>query len=693
MRGDDGRTLTLPTETWREYVVRRERCLALRAKLSAGEVVEVNDLVTHNLDVRQFIQDAISTSEGPELLRAFHKATMRVTVLDPTCGSGAFLFAALNILEPVYEACLDRMRGFVDDLEGSSERHSPKKYEDFKRTLADVARHPSPSYFIFKSIIVNNLYGVDIMEEAVEICKLRLFLKLVSQVDRVGDLEPLPDIDFNVRAGNTLVGYVTVDEVRRAAEKVAMPTKADGTAIQSRMLDTEADTAIRAIEEEAEVVGRAYEQFHVMQSEHDMPAGAFAKAKVDLRGRLRALAGKLDRYLAREYGVDAADAAAFERWRKSHEPFHWVTEFYGIMRGGGFDVIVGNPPWAEYSTIRKTLTVRGYASESCGNLHCLCTERSLSLRGPLGRFSFIVQLPMLNSARMRPIRHLLQAQSAQLHVIPCDDRPGRLFEGLEHCRSVIFLSAAHSRSGKSKTYSTRYQRWFGSTRDTLFYLINYTPISGQSQVHGVLPKCDGMIHEELCCGLSAETGGIIDSLVSKRPTKEFVFYQEATQYWVKATFGLPYYAKNSVTGAPAHGRYLYCPNESTAHTLSALMNSTLFYIFFVTYGDCFHLSHAIASRFPLLDSCLADDALVQADAKLMSDLQSNASRKTISTRDGDVIEYDEYYGGRSKPIIDAIDTLLAAHYGFTDEELDFIINYDIKYRMGRDATTAEDVTT
>ena len=43
----------------------------------------------------------------------------------------------------------------------------------------------------------------------------------------------------------------------------------------------------------------------------------------------------------------------------------------------------------------------------------------------------------------------------------------------------------------------------------------------------------------------------------------------------------------------------------------------------------------------------------------------------------------EYYNKLSKPIIDKIDRVLADHYGFTNEELDFIINYDIKYRMGR----------
>ena len=59
------------------------------------------------------------------------------------------------------------------------------------------------------------------MEEAVEICKLRLFLKLAAQVepeptkDNLG-IEPLPDIDFNIRAGNTLVGYATYDEVKKA---------------------------------------------------------------------------------------------------------------------------------------------------------------------------------------------------------------------------------------------------------------------------------------------------------------------------------------------------------------------------------------------------------------------------------------------------------------------------------------------
>ena len=203
----------LPTETWREHVARRQRYEEVYARLVAGEVASINDLITYNLDVEKFAQDVIAGSEGPELIRAFWKAINKVSILDPTCGSGAFLFAALNILEPIYVTCLETMRGFLDDLERTERKHHPETMGDFRKVLDRVAEHASERYFILKSIIVGNLYGVDIMEEAVEICKLRLFLKLVAQLESYDQIEPLPDIDFNIRVGNTLVGFASLEEV------------------------------------------------------------------------------------------------------------------------------------------------------------------------------------------------------------------------------------------------------------------------------------------------------------------------------------------------------------------------------------------------------------------------------------------------------------------------------------------------
>ena len=91
-----------------------------------------------------------------------------------------------------------------------------------------MEKHPSERYFILKSIVLNNLYGVDIMEEAVEICKLRLFLKLVAQLESYEQIEPLPDIDFNIRAGNTLVGFTSLDAVRASHDGHAKWTASPG---------------------------------------------------------------------------------------------------------------------------------------------------------------------------------------------------------------------------------------------------------------------------------------------------------------------------------------------------------------------------------------------------------------------------------------------------------------------------------
>src|SRR3989337_1785208 len=197
---------------------------------------------------------------------AFWQATSSITVLFPTGGSGAFIFAALNILEPLYEACLDRMEAFLAEWGENGKKAHPNYHKKFTEVLARVDAHPNRRYFVLKSIILNNLYAVDIMEEAVEICKLRLFLKLAAQVepdytkDNLG-IEPLPDIDFNIRAGNTLVGYVTAEEVRKALKE-----ESDG----QRKLLLEGSENYARFEEQVELADRAFHQFREMQTDLGM---------------------------------------------------------------------------------------------------------------------------------------------------------------------------------------------------------------------------------------------------------------------------------------------------------------------------------------------------------------------------------------------------------------------------------------
>jgi hypothetical protein len=113
-----------------------------------------------------------------------------LSLLDPACGSGAFLIAAMKTLIRIYSS------------ESLGYDAAPRPTISFGVGLMrSPMEHPSLSYFIKKRIITDNLYGVDIMDEAVEIAKLRLFLALVSSAMTVDELEPLPNIDFNIMAG------------------------------------------------------------------------------------------------------------------------------------------------------------------------------------------------------------------------------------------------------------------------------------------------------------------------------------------------------------------------------------------------------------------------------------------------------------------------------------------------------------
>ena len=83
------------------------------------------------------------------------------------------------------------------------------------------------------------------------------------------------------------------------------------------------------------------------------------------------------------------------------------------------------------------------------------------------------------------------------------------------------------------------------------------------------------------------------------------------------------------------------------------------------------------------------DELIAKCNLLMKSLKENSIMQNARYRTGDV-KFMQFFPQKSKSIIDEIDNVLAKHYGFTEEELDFIINYDIKYRMGSELNGEEE---
>ena len=657
----------LPTEIWREVVARRQRYETVRAKLASGEIHDINDLITYNLNIRQFAQDVIENCEGPELLRAFWKAIIEVTILDPTCGSGAFLFAALNILEPLYEACLDRMQAFLDELlkvspliRGAGGLAAPLKkprterFRDFREVLERIEQHPNRRYFTLKSIIINNLYGVDIMEEAIEICKLRLFLKMVAQIEDVRRIEPLPDIDFNVQAGNTLVGYATYDEVEKA-----VTGKFDF------------DNTMKRIEESAENVKSLFKEFRDQQTKW---GGEVTLAdKQNLRGRLQVLEEELNEYLAGEYKIDLTKKSAYQNWLNSHKPFHWFIEFYEILEKGGFDVIIGNPPYLELREVDYFPPIE-LASYQTKAIHAMCMDCSLHLLNRQGCMSMIVPLALVSTQRMQIMQTLLE-KSHNVWYANYSWRPAKLFDTVN--RALTIFTATPSK--REQIFSTNYQKWFSDNRDSLMYSIDYVEIPRYRTVVWA-PKLGAEIESTL-----------LEKCLRIKTVLKLFMAQSGSRVYHRTTGGLywkvftdfpPTFKVNGKLGHSTRETSFSVETSEILKPVIAVLSSDLFWWWYTITTNCRDLNPYDIQNFPVPKSALHDPQLVELGETYLEDLQHNSKMQPRVQKTTGRTETQSFKIQKSKHIIDDIDRVLAKHYGFTDEELDFIINYDIKYRMG-----------
>ena len=643
----------LPTEIWRETIERLQRYDDIKEKIENGEINAINDFITYNLDIRRFVYDYLAHTPNHLFVSHFYKALLQTTILDPTCGSGAFLFAALNILEPLYEVCIGRMQEFNQ----ANDRL-------FRNELAEIAQRyrSNIQYFIYKSIILRNLYGVDIMVEATEIAKLRLFLKMVAVVDadrrapNLG-LDPLPDIDFNIRCGNTLVGYATQAELER------------GIAFSDFFTVQEFRDKIT---EEMQKVARAYDVFKTIQLRQAEDMAAFAGAKGELKARLTALDELLNRQM---YGA-VESTTDYDAWLRSHQPFHWIAEFYKIINEhGGFDVIIGNPPYVEYSKIRKFYTLNNFKCLDAGNLYAYVIERTLEISHTGTRNGMIIQMSAFCTPRMLSFQNIYFKAAKYSALSFYDDRPGKLFDNLQHIRVVIPIMEVGEASGIVAT--TGYNKFYSDCRKKLFETISYHCSKSSRKDFSVIKICTQL--EE----------SIMDKVWSKPKSVKYYESQIKNENYVYYGYGYGYFGKilnhksyfwGEQVKESTGDKYFYLKSEYQNDMFVGLMNSSLFYWFYINYSDGHNFTKTVIGSMPY--DYLYDKTFRKQVILLMNDMESKKGRKSCTYKTTGKVEYDEYYPKLSKSIIDEIDKILAVHYGFTEEELDFIINYDIKYRMG-----------
>ncbi len=648
----------LPTEIWREVVDRRKRYTEIKEKIEKGEITQINDFITYNLNIRQFVQDVIDSHSDPDFIRHFYNTLNSITILDPTCGSGAFLFAAMNILEPLYESCIQRMENFIEE--------APKgRYAKFEEILKYVKapEHPNLKYYVFKNIILRNLYGVDIMKEAVEIAKLRLFLKLVATVEadykkpNLG-LEPLPDIDFNIRSGNTLIGYATKKEI----------DDLHGMFVTHKMKEQ--------ILEECDLVSRAFQRFKEIQLRGYKDKEEFTQAKTELNNRLDNLAENLNNILYKQH----YESMDYEKWLKTHQPFHWFAEFYEIINDkGGFDTIIGNPPYVEYSKVRSTYTIIGFETEICYNLYGYIIEKSYKILNVKGLMGMIVPISAFSNLSMESLQKFFR-KFKLTYLSNYHQRPAALFEGVLQ-RLSIFIS--YKENAESGVYSTIVFRWKSETRNLLFQSLFYTKGEQEKQYNSL--KIGFQIESNIFKKYFLHNPISILTYPSTVKNNTIYYRTAGGGYWV-TILNSPF-KTNSLSNKSTSFQEKY-----KANVISAVLNSNLFWWYYSINFDQFNFKDYMIFGFRFnypINQKIINELSILSD-KIENELLQNATTYVINSKtrgSNETITYNKHY---SKATMDKIDTVLAEHYGFTEEELDFIINYDIKYRMGKELENEEE---
>ncbi len=668
----------LPTETWREVIDRRNRCTEIKDKIVSGKITGINDFITYNLNIRQFAQDVIENTQDPEFLKFFYKALNSVTIIDPTCGSGAFLFAAMNILEPLYESCLQRMRNFIDDedrLNADNKKPFNHKYKYFREVLKEIQneQHPNQEYFIYKSIILRNLYGVDIMKEAVEIAKLRLFLKLVATVEadyrkpNLG-LEPLPDIDFNIRSGNTLVGFATEAELKKG-----LLYTLDGVA------------SAPIIEEKCEVVAKTFARYKEIQLSYGNDFKQFKKAKEELSKRLKELNHELNQLLHKQ-----ASGLKYESWLTSHQPFHWFAEFYEIINDRkGFDIIIGNPPYVEYSATKFLYHINEnlFKTFPSRNLYSFVFERAKLLLKSGSRIGMIVQISSISTPSMETMVKEIKRNVSNNWLSNFATRPAYLFDGVTMNLTIIISEILKSEKAIAPTiFASHYLRWKPDYREHLFQNISLNKIDNDKFLFEyAIPKLKSVNENEILEKLIAQKKKLNQYLEpTKNSTKQELFYRTAGGRYFKVFIDRDFGSESK------SNKSKYFQNKYNVYVMIAVLSSDIWWWYYTLHFDMYNCKDYMMYNFPFnYDNCKYVSELEKLGKKLSADMLENAEKKIQSyATTGERMQLI-FRPSLSKPIIEAIDIVLGKHYGLNEEQLEFIISYDNKYRLTKETEEEE----
>ncbi len=476
----------------------------------------------------------------------------KIKILDPTCGSGAFLFSAYSILLKTYKI-----------LSGNYNRKE-----------------------LFHYIFKNNLYGIDIDDEAIELLRFRIIIESIQHKD-----SNFIDLFENFVIGNTLVGSIDIKTTKSSNEE--------------------------------------NKSFYTLEN-----------------------SGKL------------FPTETQKEWISKIKPLHLSIIYKDILNNGGFDCIIGNPPYVENNKIFYKLS--DYYSIKSGNLYAYVLERSIKLLKNKGFIGMIIPISFISTPRMKYIREFCNNNLDFQFISSFADRPSSLFLGV-HQKLNIIIGRKNTNQTKPRIFTSSYLHWNKSNSHLLFDNIQYIKnnIDAGNQFYY---KVGNKIEESIISKILKRTHkNIIDN--TDKHGNYSVYLNMRLLFWNKSFF--------EEQKSKEYKKFSF-HKVSFAKIFYSLTNSNLFFFFWEMVSDGWHITNKDLSSFRIDFNDFTDDIVNELDninKELILNLETN--KKEINTKQTNF----EYQHKKAKAIIDKYDNIFANYYFLSKEEINYLKYYNIKYRM------------
>ena len=548
-----------------------------------------------------------------------------VKICDPAIGSGAF---PMGLLQEIYY---------------------------IKITLQQLGITPEQTDAqIKKYIIEKNIYGVDIDAGAVDIARLRFWLSLVVDEQLP---QPLPNLDFKIMQGNSLLeSYQGVDLSELTKVKSEKEAGAQIT-IFDEMLDVHRNDLSNYIKR----------YFSCTNSKEKITI----RKEIDknIRQQINQSYPKIDMT-----NINICANPYF---------FLWHTYFADVFKGAnnldnpGFDIVIGNPPYgAKLSQEDKEVLKKKYksaqtikgAQKGSLNTYTLFIELGYNILRKDGCLSFIVPISITSSDSVSGIHKLLENNCQEIKFSSYAVRPKPVFKNAVVNTSI--LQFIKTKTSCKRIYATKmYRRGKKFSLENLINNLEFTEVKDFKLI-GRIPKISYEIEKN-----------ILQKIFSKQKVSAFMRKKGTPIYYRSAGGRYFKVVTNYSTKSSSETKILL--ESKIADSIGCILSSSLSFWFYQIYSDNLSWKSYEIENFTI--PYLSDKDIVALEKlyqKYLADIENNAKNRTV-TEDSSyhISEFKEYKIQKSKHIIDQIDDLICPLYGLTQEEIDFIKNYEIEFRL------------